>query len=578
MANLIVSALATWNGKALNKGKSDISAFDKSVTKLGKTFAGVFAASSILAFSKKAVNAFAADQAAAKSLELQLINTGNAFRVSEVEGYLKSLEKTYAILTDLRAPFKTLLNVTGSIETSQRLLNDALNISAGTGESLDSVISAITSGLRGQTKGIKGLNTGIDANIIATGDMNKIMEALEARFKGQAKARLDTFAGKMDALTLGTKLATKAIGGGLVDALTILSKDNSIANLATDFENLGKNIAFVIVQLAKLLDKVSGITSSPSFKPLILLLGGAASAASGNPLPLAGAFGLVATMGVGGALTKNYQRPISDSENSALGRKRLADRVKAGKIQSDLNRYNAQALALLKAKSEVDKLKEKFDLERIGINAALSNATDDETKLRLKAQLAILDNNEALAKKYNAELDAARGAKELADSFHLAGLTILSSSAEIKKYMADSMAAYTAYLNSIVGKNIPANAPYAGPTYPDSTTAAIVNQASEAEMARIAGVTIPTFLEKLRTTVKDGYNIPSPESFYGNLPDTTSTQIARSMAISSAAPTINVNVEGSVLALSEMDDAIQQALLRIYKQNGDLMPAGFIMP
>jgi hypothetical protein len=427
VANLIVSALATWNGKALNKGKNDVSAFDKSVTKLGKTFAGVFAASSIIAFSKKAVNAFAADQAAAKSLELQLINTGNAFRVSEVEGYLKSLEKTYAILTDLRVPFKTLLNVTGSIETSQRLLNSALNISAGTGESLDSVINAITSGLRGQTKGIKNLNTGIDANIIASGDMNKIMEALEARFKGQARARLDTFAGQMDVLTLSSKLATKAIGGGLVDALDILSKDNSVANLATDFENLGKNIAFVIVQLAKLLDKVSGITSSPSFKPLILLLGGAASAASGNPLPLAGAFGLVGAMGVGGALTKNYQSPLSDADNSALGRKRLADRVKAGKIQADLNKYNAQALTLLKAKSEVDKLKDKFDLERIGLTAALNAATDEETKLRLRSQLAILDNNEALAKKLLAEMNAAEAIKALTDVTKNASIGLASA-------------------------------------------------------------------------------------------------------------------------------------------------------
>jgi hypothetical protein len=257
--------------------------------------------------------------------------------------------------------------------------------------------------------------------------MNKIMEALEARFKGQARARLDTFAGQMDVLTLSSKLATKAIGGGLVDALDILSKDNSVANLATDFENLGKNIAFVIVQLAKLLDKVSGITSSPSFKPLILLLGGAASAASGNPLPLAGAFGLVGAMGVGGALTKNYQSPLSDADNSALGRKRLADRVKAGKIQADLNKYNAQALTLLKAKSEVDKLKDKFDLERIGLTAALNAATDEETKLRLRSQLAILDNNEALAKKLLAEMNAAEAIKALTDVTKNASIGLASA-------------------------------------------------------------------------------------------------------------------------------------------------------
>jgi hypothetical protein len=59
-----------------------------------------------------------------------------------------------------------------------------------------------------------------------------------------------------------------------------------------------------------------------------------------------------------------------------------------------------------KARTEIDKLKDKFDTERINLMVALNAATDEETKLRLRAQLAILDNNEALAKKYNAELNA----------------------------------------------------------------------------------------------------------------------------------------------------------------------------
>ena len=81
MANVVVSALATWNGKALKKGKQDVSAFDKQVSKLGRTFAGVFSAAALLSFSKKAVNAFAADERAAKALEVQLKNTGNEFHI-----------------------------------------------------------------------------------------------------------------------------------------------------------------------------------------------------------------------------------------------------------------------------------------------------------------------------------------------------------------------------------------------------------------------------------------------------------------------------------------------------------------
>jgi hypothetical protein len=85
MANIVVSALATFNGKALKKGKKEISVFDQQVQKLGKTFASVFAAQKLFQFSKKAVSAFMADEKAAKSLEVQLKNTGFQFSAPGVE-------------------------------------------------------------------------------------------------------------------------------------------------------------------------------------------------------------------------------------------------------------------------------------------------------------------------------------------------------------------------------------------------------------------------------------------------------------------------------------------------------------
>jgi len=79
----------------------------------------------------------------------------------------------------------------------------------------------------------------------------------------------------------------------------------------------------------------------------------------------------------------------------------------------------------MKKKTAVDQLRDKFDLERIGLTAALNAATDDETKLRLKAQLAILDNNEALAKKILEEMKAGEALKKLAEEARLAGLALL---------------------------------------------------------------------------------------------------------------------------------------------------------
>jgi hypothetical protein len=54
----------------------------------------------------------------------------------------------------------------------------------------------------------------------------------------------------------------------------------------------------------------------------------------------------------------------------------------------------------LKAEEALKKLKDKYDLERINLTAALNAATDEETKVRLAEKLAILDGNAAMAQKY----------------------------------------------------------------------------------------------------------------------------------------------------------------------------------
>jgi hypothetical protein len=422
MANVVVSGLATWNGKALKKAKQDVAVFDKQIKKLGRTFGLTFSAAALVSFSKKAIKAFTDDEAAAKRLQLQLENTGNAFRVTEVEAYIKSLEKTLGILDDLRAPFQTFLNATGSVELAQRSLEAALDISAGTGQSLSTVVSAISAGIRGQTKAIKGLNTGIDESIIATGDMNKIMAALEKRFSGQSAARLDTYAGKMDVLKKGVDEATKAIGTGLVDALVILSEDESVASLADDFENLGDNIAYAVVEMARLIKKFDDLVDNPQFQAGLLAL----AILSRRSKAVVGAMGLIGLNAAGNALTqpRTTAQPNVGGYSSIPDLKVAKQLLKARKREYDLiNQKNN-----LEAKN-VEELKKKFDLERIGLTQALNVATDEETKLRLRAQLAILDNNDALARKILAEMDAAKAAENLKSVFDSTSAGFISAMA-----------------------------------------------------------------------------------------------------------------------------------------------------
>jgi hypothetical protein len=191
--------------------------------------------------------------------------------------------------------------------------------------------------------------------------------------------------------------------------LTTLSKDNSVESLATNFENLGNNIAFAIEEMAKLIKKFDNLVNNPSFAAGLLAL----AALSRNPKILAAALGTVglnaaSNVALGGGTTSTSSN--LKNANARENRLQLAQ-IKTGTTYRKLE--NEQ----LKKKTEVDKLAEKFDLERIGLTKALNETTDAETKLRIEAKLAILDNNEALAKKIAAELEAAKKATELASAF-----------------------------------------------------------------------------------------------------------------------------------------------------------------
>jgi hypothetical protein len=405
MANVVVSAIATFNGKALKKGQKDLSAFDKQAQKLGKTFNRVFATTAIVAFSKKAINAFAADEKAAKSLAVQLENTGNAFRVNEVEAYIAGLQNLYGVLDDqLRPAFQTLLNATGSVTLSQQALETALNVSAGTGKDLASVVAAIAKGASGTTTALARLGTGLDKATIASGDMNKIMAALDKKFAGQAQARLSTYAGKMDLLKVAAANATEIIGKGLIDAITAIGKDNSIDQAANSMNNFATAIANTTKGMGELIGEVKKIIDSDVGKFLLAIT---ALLTLGKKQLIVGAAGLIA-----------YD--IGKTQTAAPGSS--TTRVKDMNITTKLFKARTEEYKIItasnKSRTAIDALKDKFDLERIGLTAALNAATDEETKLRIRAQLAILDNNEALAKKLLAEMNGTTATEELTKQFY----------------------------------------------------------------------------------------------------------------------------------------------------------------
>ena len=399
MANIVVSAVSTFDNKGLKKGQKDISAFDKSVKSLGKTFAGVFAASAIMNYGKKAVNAFVADEAAAKSLEIQLKNTGYAFAAPSVEGYIANLQKATGVLDDhLRPALQTLLTASGSLVQSQKALAIALDVSAGTGKSVEEVSNAIAKGYTGQTTALGRLGAGISKTTLATGDMNKILDEASSKFSGQAKARLETYAGKMDALQVASANVSETIGKGILDALSLLGKDNSIEGATTKMESFGTAIADAILGMGLLINKVKNLGETTKVNSVLSWL------FTGTPVDL-----LIKA----GKKERESQIATNVGGYSGIPSANELVLIKEFELIKKANAARAKELAALNAKTAVDKLKDKFDLERIGLAAALNYNISAEDKLRVLALTAIANNNEALATKYNKELEAAKSAKDL---------------------------------------------------------------------------------------------------------------------------------------------------------------------
>ncbi len=405
MPTLVVSALSTFDNKGLKKGKKEVSAFEKQVKSFGKVFAGVFSATAVVNFGKKSVQAFMADEKAAKALEQQLKNVGYQFSAPGVEKYIASLQQATGVLDDqLRPAFQSLLTVTGSITQSQDALNTALNISAATGKSVVEVSQALAKGYAGQTTALSRLGAGLSKATLKSGDMNKIMAELNSKFSGQSAARLDTYAGKMDLLKVSAENAKEEIGKGILDALSLLGKDNNIQTATDLMDGFGRATADVIVGIGVLASKLEKLGSTK--------VGGALFDIKN--IPVLGAY--IAGFQELGAGERARTAPSNKEGRSAsrIYLQQLRLESKALKTATDLRKMEN---AKIKEKTEVDKLKDKFDLERIGYTKALNEATDAETKLRLQAKIAILDNNEALAKKINAEMDAGQKAKDLANAF-----------------------------------------------------------------------------------------------------------------------------------------------------------------
>jgi len=202
-------------------------------------------------FARRSINAFAANEKEMAGLSKTLKNLGLQMQDVSVASYLDKLAlATGALKADLVPAFQTLAVTTKDTADATTLLNLAMDVSAGSTNSLDSVVSALSKAYKGNVAGLGKLNVGIDKTMLATGDLQEIVAYLSKTFNGQAKTAAETYANRVLRIKTAIEDAQEAIGKGLVDSLTILTGSKSIDELQTKIITFGTEAGEAFRKLA----------------------------------------------------------------------------------------------------------------------------------------------------------------------------------------------------------------------------------------------------------------------------------------------------------------------------------------
>ena len=385
---------AEYKGRAaFNKANKDVLGLQAGVKSLAKAYVGLAGAQKVFRYATASIKAFAQDDAAVKTLSKTLDNLGLAYEQTNVENFIAGLESTFHVADDLLRPaFAKLVQVTQSYTKSKELLTVALNASAGAGVDLSTTISDLSAAYVGNLKGLKKYNLGLTNAELATKSFAEIQALLNKTFSGQASLAADTYARKLDALTIASGNAQEIIGRGLVDAI-------STAFGGGDIEKATKNIEAMAGGVAEIVRGLGDVARLSGFILLSNVFG--ALAAKRNALatkdrkfdPRTGNMPDLTPQGMKIIMARkkaDADAAKRQKELAALAQKQ----VKASKEQT----------ALAKAKAVLDKANAVFNLDLIQNTAALQGKITEDESLRLRLQREILLGNSDAAAKLAQEL------------------------------------------------------------------------------------------------------------------------------------------------------------------------------
>lgn len=260
--------------KKLGTADDEVSGFGDKLGKFGKVAGAAFAAAgaAAVAYAGKlaidGVKSAIEDEAAQLRLATSLKNVTGATdaQIKATEDYVLQTSLATGVTDDeLRPSLQRLTIATKDIAEAQRLQGIALDVSAGSGKSLEAVTNALAKAQEGNTAGLVKLGIGLSAAELKTMSMEQITAKLADTFGGQAATQADTFQGKMQRLQVAFDEGKETVGSFILDAITPL-----VSGLVNDvIPKISKFASTLGEELKPVMEDVSTFVSDflvPAFK------------------------------------------------------------------------------------------------------------------------------------------------------------------------------------------------------------------------------------------------------------------------------------------------------------------------
>jgi hypothetical protein len=266
----LAADLKKFNG-GMKDARREVDGFGGSLkNKLGPAFiaAGAAAGAFAVKLAVDGVKAAMEDQAAVAALATTLDNLKLSHDTEEIEAFIYELERAYGVAdTELRPAYDRLVRSTKDTEEANRALKIAMDISASTGKSLETVTDALGRAYDGNTVSLGRLGLGIDKTALASMSLDDIMSTLAATFAGQADANAQTFEGQLRRLTTATDNLKEAFGAGLLESLgdtdrTTQSLVDAMEKLEVIIKRTGETVGDTASFYADLVGLASDMTQS----------------------------------------------------------------------------------------------------------------------------------------------------------------------------------------------------------------------------------------------------------------------------------------------------------------------------